>query len=405
MPMRCFCPSRELARAAVVEIPRKLDGVEQAHHPLAHLAPIPLHPETLDHAPNLPPDGMARVQRVERVLEHHLERPDALRAALAHRDGADVAPFVAHLAVGRDLEPHQHLGEGGLAAARFADDGHRLRPAGVEVQRLVGLDVAHPAAPDPRHEGAVLDLVVLLHRIHFEHGVAEADGVGLGRLRGPGAVVDLPETAAAHAMTVAVRRLDQLDGDHPAVAPPGREVLAARAEVAPLGPLVRQGELAADRPQRCAVLVGGGKGNAAEEPVGIGVPGVMEELVYRPLLHHLPRVHDGNPIADLEDQPQVVRDVDLRRAVLPADVPDEIDDPRFHRDVQRGGRLVEQQQGGVGEERHRDDRALLLSARELVGKGGEHALRSPAAGSRRGWRRRDRGPRARSPPRGTSGCP
>ena len=35
-----------------------------------------------------------------------------------------------HLAGGRFLEAHQHLGEGRLAATRFADDGDRLRLAG-----------------------------------------------------------------------------------------------------------------------------------------------------------------------------------------------------------------------------------------------------------------------------------
>ena len=318
---------------------------------------------------------MARVEGVEGILKHHLQGSNAFRTAFAHRDGTDVGAFVAYLAVGRDLQAHQYLGEGGLAAPGLADDGDRLRPAGVEVQRLVCLDVADPAAAKPGHEGTVLDLVVLLHRVDFEHDVTESDRSGFGCLCNPRPMVDFPEPAAAHAMPAPVHRRDGLDGNHPLVAASRREVLAARAEVASLGPLVGQGQLAANRPQRCAVLVGGGKGNAAEEPVGIGVPGVMEELVYRALLHHFSRVHDGDAIADLEDQPQIVRDVDLGRTVLLADVPDEIDDTRFDRDIERSGRLVEEQQGGVGEERHRNDRPLLLAARELVGKGSEHALR------------------------------
>jgi hypothetical protein len=36
------------------------------------------------------------------------------------------------LAVGRRLQPHQHLGEGGLAAAGFAHDGQRLALARLE---------------------------------------------------------------------------------------------------------------------------------------------------------------------------------------------------------------------------------------------------------------------------------
>ena len=211
-------------------------------------------------------------------------------------------------------------------------------------------------------------------------------------------------------MTAAVRGLHGLDGDHPAVAPPGREVLAARGRSCT--PRAARGAGGAGRGSaaaaRCSCRVAG-RGNAAEESVGVGVAGGdgRARRVVPSSNHLLPEYMTATRSQTSRIRPRVVRDVDLGRAVLRADVPDEVDDPRLHRDVQRGGRLVEQQQGGVGEERHRDDRALLLSARELVGKGCEHARAAdPAAGSRREWRRRDRGPpRARSPPRETSGCP
>ena len=62
-----------------------------------------------------------------------------------------------------------------------------------------------------------------------------------------------------------------------------------------------------------------------------------------------------------------MRDVDHRRAEARADVLDQLDDAGFDRDVERGGRLIEQQQRRVRQQRHRDDHALLLAARDLMG--------------------------------------
>ena len=59
-----------------------------------------------------------------------------------------------------------------------------------------------------------------------------------------------------------------------------------------------------------------------------------------------------------------------RRQVL-----DQRDDACFDRDVERGRRLVEDQQARVRQERHRDDDPLLLAARELMRIGAHDALR------------------------------
>ena len=69
----------ELTRAPKVEVPRQLDGVEERQHPLADLRLVRLDPELLDHPGDLRADAVAGVQRVERVLEHHLQGADLLR--------------------------------------------------------------------------------------------------------------------------------------------------------------------------------------------------------------------------------------------------------------------------------------------------------------------------------------
>ena len=77
------------------------------------------------------------------------------------------------------------------------------------------------------------------------------------------------------------------------------------------------------------------------------------------------------------------------------ELPHQVEDLRLDRDVERGRRLVGDQQRGAAGERHRDDRALPHPAGELV-RVGVHPR-----GRRRGCRRpRAAGPPARAPPSG-----
>jgi hypothetical protein len=102
---------------------------------------------------------------------------------------------------------------------------------------------------------------------------------------------------------------------------------------------------------------------------------VVEDLVHRAFLDHLPRVHDVHPVAGCQYQAQVVGDVDHRGIELLGDLGDQLDDARLDRHVERRGRLVEQQQRRIGQQRHRDHDALLLAARDLVRVGVHDPLR------------------------------
>ena len=97
-----------------------------------------------------------------------------------------------------------------------------------------------------------------------------------------------------------------------------------------------------------------------------------------PTLDRLARIHDGDAVAGLEDQAEIVRDVDHRGAEFRGDLLDQLDDAGLDRDVERGGRLVEQQQLRVRKQRHGDDDALLLAAGDLVRIGAHDALRDRA---------------------------
>ena len=72
-------------------------------------------------------------------------------------------------------------------------------------------------------------------------------------------------------------------------------------------------------------------------------------------------------LGDLRDHAHVVRDDDHRRSVLDLEAIDQREDLGLDRHVERGGRLVGDQQVGVARERHRDHHALAHAAGELVG--------------------------------------
>ena len=100
----------------------------------------------------------------------------------------------------------------------------------------------------------------------------------------------------------------------------------------------------------------------------------VEHVLDRAGLHRLARIHDGDAVAGLEDQPEIVRHEDHRRAEFLAEPLDQLDDAGLDGHVERRRRLVEQQQRRLRQQRHGDDDALLLATRQLVRIGAHHAL-------------------------------
>jgi hypothetical protein len=83
-----------------------------------------------------------------------------------------------------------------------------------------------------------------------------------------------------------------------------------------------------------------------------------EDLADRPLLGDAAGVHDQRPIACLGDDRQVVRDQDHRQPELASQALEELEDLRLDHDVERGGRLVADDDRGVAGKCHRDHRSL-----------------------------------------------
>ena len=86
-------------------------------------------------------------------------------------------------------------------------------------------------------------------------------------------------------------------------------------------------------------------------------------------------IHHQDALADLRDDAEVVGDEDQRSAGLAAQFIEQLEHPRLGGHVERGGRLVGDQQRGVVGERHRDHHSLALAAGHLVRVGGGLLLR------------------------------
>ena len=99
-----------------------------------------------------------------------------------------------------------------------------------------------------------------------------------------------------------------------------------------------------------------------------------EEAVGRRGLHLLPGIHDADAVADLVGGAEVVRGEEHGHAALPRELTQQLQDLRLDRDVERGRRLVGDDELGLGHQRHGDHQALALAAGELVRILGEHAF-------------------------------
>ena len=92
---------------------------------------------------------------------------------------------------------------------------------------------------------------------------------------------------------------------------------------------------------------------------------VVEQRRGRAVLHDLALLHDHDAVAELAVERQVVRDQYATHAVCFARFGDQVHDRALSDHVQAGRRLVGDQHFGLSRQRHRDQDALTLAAREL----------------------------------------
>ena len=106
--------------------------------------------------------------------------------------------------------------------------------------------------------------------------------------------------------------------------------------------------------------------NGCEQRLGVRVQWIAEELTGRRDLDDPAEIHHGNPMADVLDHGEIVRDKQIRQAEFALQIGEQVDDLRLHRDIERRDRLVADDQLRPWRQRPRDAEALPLSAREFV---------------------------------------
>ena len=145
-----------------------------------------------------------------------------------------------------------------------------------------------------------------------------------------------------------------------------------------------------------------GERDRRQQRLGVGVPrrGVQRRACRRDL-DDLAEIHHRDAVADVLHHGEIVGDEQVGQAELALQVLQQVDDLRLDRDVERGDRLVADDQLGLDRERAGDADALALAAGELVrialrvlGRAGrpaqQLARRAARAAApvrqRRGWR-------------------
>ena len=107
--------------------------------------------------------------------------------------------------------------------------------------------------------------------------------------------------------------------------------------------------------------------------------GLGEDLAGVALLDDLAGVHDRDPVAGLGDDPEVVGDQQDRRVEVAAQVGEDAEDLRLDDHVERGRRLVGDQDLGLEHQGQRDHDPLPHPAGELVRVLAEAGPRDPHA--------------------------
>ena len=103
-----------------------------------------------------------------------------------------------------------------------------------------------------------------------------------------------------------------------------------------------------------------------EQLPGAGVLRIVVDRRGRAVLDDLAVGHHIDAVRDVAHDGEVVGDQQDRHPELALQIVQQLQDPGLHRDVERGGRLVRNQQLRLVGERHGDHDPLALASRELV---------------------------------------
>ncbi len=141
--------------------------------------------------------------------------------------------------------------------------------------------------------------------------------------------------------------------------------LATGMKAAAGGRIDRVGRIARDR-RLFSAVVRIHRGHRGEQGLGVGVPRVLEDRLRRADLGHLAEIHHHHAIGHEAHDVEVVGDEDEGEAERPLEIEQQVEHLRLDRLVERGNRLVEDEEARLERERAGDVDALALAARDLV---------------------------------------
>ena len=114
-----------------------------------------------------------------------------------------------------------------------------------------------------------------------------------------------------------------------------------------------------------------------EQRLGVRVIGPAEDRLGVADLLDPTEVHDGDPIGEVADHAEIVRDQQITRLALGLELREDVQDRSLDRHVERARRLVGHDDARVARERPGDRDALFQASGELPGLEVEMALRQP----------------------------
>ena len=74
---------------------------------------------------------------------------------------------------------------------------------------------------------------------------------------------------------------------------------------------------------------------------------VCKQIIGRADFHHLTEIEDHHPVAEMPHNGKIVRDEEQRQTVVAPKLQQQIDDLRLHRDIERRGGFVADDEFGA----------------------------------------------------------
>ncbi len=93
-------------------------------------------------------------------------------------------------------------------------------------------------------------------------------------------------------------------------------------------------------PRNSPRLVLPGNGDAAQEPMGVRMHGVVEDLLHRAGFHDLPGIHDRQPVSDSRHDSQIMGNQDHGHVELALQILQQMENLGLDGDVQGGSRFI-----------------------------------------------------------------